>query len=306
MSSHRIIWTIAGTIVFMAALVIMTREAGDPHEEAPPDAEPATANELLLLKDAMMTALQNDPEIEDEQTQAAVTAVAEAVGARADAEGQAGKNVPPATTGADAGGPEGQYAMGLYYTEHDLHDQAEKAFRRAIELRPDWSWPHTGLAILLANHMQGRMAEAEAELRKAIAIDPDWYRPHNSLAVLLRLAGRLPEAELEALQALDLNPYSLAAHNNYANLLTVQNKYPQAEKMYLKAIELNARHPKPYYNLACLYARQNQKDQCLPLLAKACSLDAALREEALKDPDFKNIAEDPLFLSIVKPNPELE
>jgi Tfp pilus assembly protein PilF len=284
----------------------MTREAGDPHEEGAPDTEPAAANGILLLRDTMMTALQNDPEMEDERTQEAVAAVAEAAGARANTEGQAGKNLPPASPDADTGGPECPYAVGLYYMRHDLHDQAEEAFRRAIELRPDWNWPHASLGVLLASHMPGRMAEAEAELRKAIAIDPDWYRPHNSLAVLLRVAGRLPEAEQEALQALDLNPYSLAAHNNYGNLLTEQKQYPQAEKQYLKAIELNARHPKPYYNLACLYARQNQKDQCMPLLAKACALDVALREEALKDPDFQNMAKDPVFLSIVKPNPELE
>lgn len=200
------------------------------------------------------------------------------------------------------GGPntaESYYALAQYHTENRSFEAAEEAYRSAIALNPEWSRPYNGLGVLLANHTEGRAAEAEAAFRTAIRLEPEWSRSHNDLAILLRLTDRLDEAEQEALTALRYGPDDVANNNNYANLLVEQGKLSEAEPFYHKAIAIDPTHPKPYYNLACLYSLQGKKDQAYPLLKKAIALNESLRAEAQKDPDFEALREDPEFRKIL-------
>lgn len=239
----------------------------------------------------MLALIEADPTMDEAETKAAVAVVAK--------HAQDG----------DLHTAESYYALALYYTEQQSFEGAEEAYRSAIALKPEWSRPHNGLGVLLANHTEGRAEEAEEAYRTAIRLEPEWSRPHNDLAILLRLTGRLDEAQQEALTALRYGPDSVATHNNYANLLVKQGRLDEAEPFYLKAIRLDSEHPKPYYNLACLYSLQGKKEQVYPLLNKAITLDERLRAEAQKDPDFETLREDPEFgkiLTDAPPRPNLE
>ncbi len=235
MSTHRIIWYIAGSAVLLAAIVLTARKAGDRSEGVGPgDAASQGSQDAQMSVNTMMDLLSKNAAADKPQRRAAVEAVAKLV-----EQGQLDS-------------AEGYYALGLFQARQRSFGAAEKAFRKAIALRPDWSWPHNSLGILLGNHAVGRDQEAESELRTAIRLDPEWSRPHNDLAVLLRIAGRLDQAETEATTALRLDPNNVATHNNYGNLLVACQRLSEAEPHYRKAIELDPEHPKPHYNLACL------------------------------------------------------
>ena len=273
---HRAIWLITGTVVLLTAATLAVREIG---QRASAHRELDAAGTQVR---AMLRCLDADPSAEHEATKAAVKAVAAL-----------------ARTGV-LDSAETRYALALFATEQELFEAAEAAFREAIALKPGWSWPYSGLGVLLANHTPGRTREAEEAFRQAIRLDPNWSRPHDNLAVLLRMADRFDEAESQALAALALAPNSVAAHNNYGNLLVTCKRLDEAEPHYLKAIELAPRHPKPYYNLACLYSLEDNGDKAIPLLAKAIELDDVFSEEACEDPDFDNIRNDPAFRALVR------
>ena len=57
------------------------------------------------------------------------------------------------------------YALRVLRTAQLDFDRAEAAYRKAIELRPDWNWAYNGLGIL--KHTQGKYAEAEAAFRSS-------------------------------------------------------------------------------------------------------------------------------------------
>jgi Flp pilus assembly protein TadD len=280
MRFHRTIWYITGAIVLIAAVILTTRKAGE--ESDPGQYVPRVEGHLAA---DMMALLKNDPLADQPQTIAAVESVASVA--------EQG-----AITSAET-----HYAIGLLrWKQQDLF-AAERSLRETIALKPDWSWPHTALGILLANHMQNRAAEAETAFRTAIRLDPQWSRPYNDLAILLRISGRLDEAEPMAQAALRLDPNNVANRNNYGNLLMVRKRYDLAEPEYRKASDLDPAHPKPYYNLACLCSLRNRTEEAIALLAKAISLNAALREEAVKDPDFDPIRNDPRFQELVYGQP---
>ena len=61
--------------------------------------------------------------------------------------------------------------------------EAEAAYRRAIELKPDYAEAHINLGNALKD--QGRLAEAEAMYRRAIDLKPDFAKAHSALLLLL-------------------------------------------------------------------------------------------------------------------------
>ncbi len=194
---------------------------------------------------------------------------------------------------------EGYYVLALQYMREHNATGAEALFKRAIAVRPDWSWPYVGLGTLLGGYMMGRTQGAIAALRKAAELDPQWSRPHDSLAIILRLDGRLEEAEQEAVKALELDPGNVATNTNYANLLVAMNRFDEAEQYYVKAITLDPGHSKPYYNLACLYSLRGATADAVKNLEEAIKRAGSLRVEARIDPDFDPIRENPAFRRLV-------
>jgi tetratricopeptide (TPR) repeat protein len=65
--------------------------------------------------------------------------------------------------------PEAEYQLGIAYLALNQAENAEKSFRRAIELREDWSLPMASLGAVLVQ--KNEFAEAEKILTKAVEID---------------------------------------------------------------------------------------------------------------------------------------
>ena len=76
--------------------------------------------------------------------------------------------------------------LGVLLMNHsEDFDGAEAAFRRAIEINPNYARAHYNLGVLLEDHRKD-FDGAEAAYRRAIEIDPNYALAHNSLAKLLK------------------------------------------------------------------------------------------------------------------------
>ena len=82
--------------------------------------------------------------------------------------------------------------LGLLRQAAGQTTDAERHFRAAVELRPDWAGAVGNLGELL--RQTGRIAEAEASLRRAADLDPAGVQARHNLATLLRETGRAAEA----------------------------------------------------------------------------------------------------------------
>ena len=119
------------------------------------------------------------------------------------------------------------------------YDEAEAAFRKAIELDPAYSYPWNGLGNLLSDPLK-RYDEAEAAYRKAIELDPADAYPWNGMGVLLtdRLK-RYDEAEAAFRMAIQLDPAYAIAWRNLGRLLADHlQRDDEAEAAYGRALEL--------------------------------------------------------------------
>ncbi len=92
----------------------------------------------------------------------------------------------------EAPSADGYNNLGLVYIDLQKHDEAEGAFRDAIQANPLFADAHLNLGTLF--FQKGRYAEAAAEFERTLAIDPGVLMARNNLGLTLAALGRPAEA----------------------------------------------------------------------------------------------------------------
>jgi len=133
------------------------------------------------------------------------------------------------------------------------YEEAEKEFREAIRINPNYPEAHNVLGVLLTNLK--RYEKAEKEYREAIRTNPNYAYAHNNLGVLLKDLKRFDEAEKEYREAIKINQNYTVAHYNLGLLLSDLKRYEEAEKEYREAIRTNPNHAEAHRHLRILYKK---------------------------------------------------
>ena len=85
------------------------------------------------------------------------------------------------------------FKYGLILAEEGRNDDAAKAFRQALGIKPDWAEAHSLLGSILTQ--TGDLHGAEQELRKAVQLKPDYAEGWNYLGEFLKAHGKEKEAQ---------------------------------------------------------------------------------------------------------------
>jgi tetratricopeptide (TPR) repeat protein len=144
---------------------------------------------------------------------------------------------------------------------------SETLLRRTLEV----TGPNYVAHALLADHLiaAGRPAAALPELERAIEIRPDYTYPYLKLAGLYEQRGRVDEAERLYLRALDSEPENLALLNDYATLLSAQGRADEAIAHLRKVVELDPGRTAALSNLGLALARLERHDEAIRYYAMA-------------------------------------
>ncbi len=127
---------------------------------------------------------------------------------------------------------------------------------------------------MLSDHLK-RYEEAEKAYKKAIELDPNdayaWFNLGNLSQNYLK---RYDDAEKAYRKGIELNPNDAYAWFNLGNLLHVHLKrYEEAEKAFRKAIELDPNDADVYDNLAWFfYERQKNLSEAVTLARESVEL----------------------------------
>jgi eukaryotic-like serine/threonine-protein kinase len=100
---------------------------------------------------------------------------------------------------------------------------AEKEFRRALELNPNYALAHQWYATFL-NDM-GRHQEAFAEVERALQLDPLSVNVNTAAAAVFYFARQFDRAEKQAKIALELDPNFYSAHSWLAGVYHATGAY---------------------------------------------------------------------------------
>lgn len=109
--------------------------------------------------------------------------------------------------------------------------KARAAALRALQLDDSLAEAHTSLALIAENYDYDWQT-AEKEYRRAIQLDPQYATAHQWYAECLSFQGRFPEALEESERARQLDPLSLIIASDHAAILYFARQYDRAIEQF--------------------------------------------------------------------------
>jgi DNA-binding winged helix-turn-helix (wHTH) protein/Tfp pilus assembly protein PilF len=160
---------------------------------------------------------------------------------------------------------EAHASMGYLMSRFDWDwQQAEREFRRALELDPKNTTAHQWYALHLVT--LGRTEEAISQIRTAQSLDPTSLVLKSDTALVLFYARRYEEAAKECRQALQRDASFGLAHRTLGAIYVAQSKYLQAISEFEIATRLLGRDPWMIAETGRSYALLEQRQEALSRL----------------------------------------
>ena len=144
------------------------------------------------------------------------------------------------------------------------------AYKRAIQLRPDYAEAYNNLGAILRN--LGRTQEALIAFNNAIQYRPDYGGAYNNRGALLADMACFNEALLDYQMATKLMPQFADAFNNYGYALQMLNRYDEAEYYVRHALALNPGFAIGHTNLGAILNKMGRVQEAEICLRKAVHL----------------------------------
>lgn len=138
---------------------------------------------------------------------------------------------------AYAGLADSHVALGVSVPSTEEVIKVKEAAEKAIALDETIAEPHAALGVYL-NRIEFDWPAAEREFKRAIELDPNYATAHQWYAIYLEFVGRLDDAVAESKRALELDPTSLSINLSLATRLLHAGRSGEAVEQSMKTLEL--------------------------------------------------------------------
>lgn len=149
----------------------------------------------------------------------------------------------------------------------DSLPKARAAADRALQLDDSSAEAHTSSAMIY-QHLW-RWSEAEKEYRRAINLNPNYPTAHQWYSNFLFASRRLDEALQEGKLAQQLDPLAPIISHNVAFIYLLKNDPASAISVGQKALELNPNFPALLNDIGWAYVKQRRYDEAAAQFLKA-------------------------------------
>jgi len=139
------------------------------------------------------------------------------------------------------------YAFGRMAPK-DAMPKARAAALKAMELDETLAESHVSLA-LVRFFFDWDWSGAEREFKRALELNPNYATAHHAYAALLAATGRKQEAIAAAKRAVELDPLSIPINNILGEMYMCTGEWEQAIRQYRKTIEMDPTVWLPHENL---------------------------------------------------------
>jgi len=158
-----------------------------------------------------------------------------------------------------------------YLPPLEVYAKATAAATRAVEIDDRLAEAHTALGAV-NYQLEWNFLEAEKAFKRAIELNPNSSRTLNYYAWMLGETGRFEEAMMLARRAQKLDPLSAPANVAVAEIYYLSRNYDAAIKEYSKNLDLTPNDPTVYYFLAWPYEQKGTFEKAITLHEKAVAL----------------------------------
>ena len=146
--------------------------------------------------------------------------------------------------------------------------RARDAAFKAVQLDGDLAEAHTSLAVV-AMVLDWNWSAAEREFKRAIELNPNYSPAHLWYAQYLVAMGRFDESVAEAKRSLELDPFSPLTMDLAAWAFHLAHQYGLSIDESRKALELIPKFPWPHYNLWQIYDETGRSSEAVQEFTKA-------------------------------------
>jgi TolB-like protein/tetratricopeptide (TPR) repeat protein len=145
--------------------------------------------------------------------------------------------------------------------------EAEKEFKRSIELKPDYATAHQWYAIHYLT-ATGRLEEAVQEMKKALELEPASLVMNTFMGATLYYAGRYDEAIDQCRRTIEMDPNFAVAHWHLGLAYEQKQVFDAAIEEFQKAISLSGGSPLMKAALGHAYAKSQKKHEANKILGE--------------------------------------
>lgn len=162
------------------------------------------------------------------------------------------------------------FNLGAAYGQLGDFAEAERCFRRALDLRPDWAQAHQHLGEAL--ELQGRTRDPLQCYEHVSRLAPAWDAPHFARGRLLEREGDIEASIAAYMEALRRNAAHVEAALRAGALLHRSGRAERAVPCYLQVLQSHPHHGAAYHQLAGAYLALGRLDEALQCFRRARSL----------------------------------
>ena len=121
---------------------------------------------------------------------------------------------------------------------------------------------------------------AEREFKRAIELNPNYATVHQWYSNLLDSTGRLDDAIAEGKRAQEADPLSLAVNSAAGETYYLARRYDQAMEQLRKTLEMDSNFYVTHWFVAMLYEQTGRYEEAIKEAQKAVSLSAGCAANA--------------------------
>ncbi|ACB32762.1 Tetratricopeptide TPR_2 repeat protein [Leptothrix cholodnii SP-6] len=162
--------------------------------------------------------------------------------------------------------------MGDWLLQAGRHDEAESAYRKALQIKPLHARAQEGLGLVLLRI--GRLEEAFLHLEAAHKVEPDNAEILTHWGLVDLEMGNLGNAAGKFHRAIERDPRNPHAWHNLGLVALKQGQVDTSIELLRKAIEIRPQHGLAYSNLAMALRRAERLDDALDAARKATEYKA--------------------------------
>ncbi|HEY4643352.1 MAG TPA: protein kinase [Bacteroidota bacterium] len=161
---------------------------------------------------------------------------------------------------------EAHISLGSFYEAEWKRAEAEREYRRGVELNPNYATGLQWLGEFLVG--TGRFEEGMKEIERARSVDPLSLIINTSHAYGLYMMGRYDESIKEFEKTLELDRTFLPALTWSALPYAEKGQFEKAVELTKKAVALSEDYADPWLQLSYIYARSGDKEKAVEILKK--------------------------------------
>ncbi len=154
----------------------------------------------------------------------------------------------------------------------DAGPKITAAAQKALEIDPTLGEPHAALATIKDGN-EFDWAGAEKEYRRAIELSPNYATAYHWLAESLAMQGRFDESFAEYKRALEIDPLSLAIGTDLGMAYYYSRQYDRAIDHLKKLIEMDPNYVRTHFYLARVYEEKGMFEEATEEIKKGVVLE---------------------------------